>query len=100
MQLMYGTIIRNFESSVSILVCLLASVVYHGDWLIAVSVKKAGHPFSAIPLLQNPLLLARLKAKFTILPSPLMSQATGICSTTKSHEIAFDTMSNYTTESE
>jgi hypothetical protein len=76
--LMYGKIVTNHPDSVALLVRLLASVVHASDWLQEVSAKNPGHPFSAVPLLQKPELLCRLKSKVTLEPTPLMSKATGV----------------------
>jgi hypothetical protein len=61
-----------------VLVHMLASVIYTADWLIEVSSTKPGLPFSAIPLLQSPTLIARLKTKVTLEPTEQMRQATGV----------------------
>jgi hypothetical protein len=55
----------------------LASVVFASDWLLATSGRHVGHPFSAVPLLQNPELLLCLKAKVTTEPTETMSKSTG-----------------------
>jgi hypothetical protein len=78
LQLMYANILRAHPSTAGVLVRLLASVVYAADWLLEVSSTKPGHPFSAIPILQNPTLLARLKTKVTLEPTESMGQATGV----------------------
>ena len=48
------------------------------NWLQETSALHRGHPFGAIPLLQNPELLRRMKEKVTIEPTPSMSKATGV----------------------
>ena len=79
LQLMYSVvIIAKHLSSIAVLVRVLASVVYAADWLLATSARHHGHPFSAVPLLQNPKLLLRLKAKVTIEPTVSMLNATGV----------------------
>ena len=78
LQLMYGTILQKHPTRIGLLVWLLASVVYHANWLIEVSSKTLGHPFSVLPILQNPLLLARLKEKVTLEKTASMSKATGV----------------------
>jgi hypothetical protein len=78
MQLMYADILQVHQTMTGVLVCMLASVVYTADWLIEVSSTNPGHPFSAIPLLQSPTLLARLKTKVTLEPTESMRQATGV----------------------
>jgi hypothetical protein len=52
--------------------------VYASDWLLATSAKRPGHPFSSVPLLQNPELLFRLKQKVTVESTTSLSVATGI----------------------
>jgi hypothetical protein len=78
LQLMYSVIIARHPSSIAVLVRVLASVVFASDWLLATSGRHAGHPFSAVPLLQNPELLLRLKAKVTTEPTETMSKSTGV----------------------
>ena len=78
LQLMYGVIIAKHPSSIAVLLRVLASVVYAADWLLEISGRHQGHPFSALPLLQNPELLLRLKAKVTIKPTESMPQSTGV----------------------
>jgi hypothetical protein len=70
MQSMYANILRAHPTMTGVLVRMLASVVYASDWLIEVASTKPGHPFSAIPLLQSPTLLARLKTKVTLDMAP------------------------------
>jgi hypothetical protein len=78
LQLMYGVIIERHPSSIAVLVRVLASVTYASNWLLETSGLHRGHPFAAIPLLQNPELLRRMKEKVTIEPTPTMSKATGV----------------------
>ena len=78
LQLMYGVIIARHPTSIAVLVRVLASVTYASDWLLATSGRYPGHPLSAVPLLQNPDLLLRLKGKVTIEPSNSLAKATGI----------------------
>ena len=64
--IMYGVIATNHPASIGVLVRLLASVTYASDWLRETAAKSnPGHPFFAVPLLQNPELLSCLKAKVT-----------------------------------
>ena len=60
------------------LVRVLASVVVASDCLLTTSGRHAGHPFSAVPLLQSPELLLRLKAKDTTERKETMSKATNV----------------------
>jgi len=78
LQLMYGKIIAAYPESIAVLVRFLASATYASDWLQDIAAKNPGHPFSAVPLLQNPDLLGRLKTKVTVEPTPLLSKATGV----------------------
>ena len=78
LQLMYGVILARHPTSIAVLVRVLASVTYASDWLLATSGRYPGHPLSAVPLLQNPMLLVRLKDKVTIEPSNILAKATGI----------------------
>ena len=78
LKLMYGEVIRHHPRSMALLVRLLAAVTYSSDWLMDFTIANRGHPFSAIPLLQNPDLLRRLKAKVTIEPTESMRTPTGV----------------------
>lgn len=78
LECMYGPIVRCHPSSIGLLVRVLASVTYSSDWLREVTVANRRHPFSTIPLLQNPELLQRLKEKVTIEATVTMGKATGI----------------------
>jgi hypothetical protein len=78
LQLMYGVIVAQHPTSIGVLVRVLASVVFASDWLAATSGRHAGHPFLAVPLLQNPELLLRLKTKVTTEPTETMSKSTGV----------------------
>ena len=73
LHLMYGVLIEKKPTSIAVLVWVLASVTYASDWLLETSARHRGHPFAAIPLLQNQqLLLCPLKAKVTIEATELM----------------------------
>ena len=78
LQLMYTVIITRHPSSIAVLVRVLASVVFASDWLLATAGRHAGHPFSAVPLLQHPELLLRLRTKVTTAPTETMSKSTGV----------------------
>jgi hypothetical protein len=78
LQLMYGVIIGQHPSSIAVLVRVLASVTYASNWLLETSGLYCGHPFGAIPLLENPELLRRLKEKVTTEPTRTMTKATGV----------------------
>jgi hypothetical protein len=72
MLLMYGNILQKWGSSAvdptALLLCCLASVVHHSDWLLLVARENPGHPFSTIPILNNQPLLERLKLIVTLEP--------------------------------
>ena len=78
--LMYGKIITaHLDNDPSgLMIRLLASVVYHSDWILEVGNKNAGHPFLFIPILQHPDLLLRLKEKVTTNPSSIIQKILGI----------------------
>ena len=58
---------------------VLASVTYSSDWLREVTVANRRHPFSTIPLLQNPELMQPLKEKLRIEATVTsMAKTTGI----------------------
>lgn len=78
LDLMYGTIMQSHPNMSGVLLRLLASVVHASDWIKEVSASKPGHPFGGIPILQNPVLLARLKTKVTLEPTESMRHATGV----------------------
>ena len=66
------------NNPIGLLLRILPSIVHHSDFLYDVIRNVPGHPFSMIPLLQNPALLARLKEHVTTRPSVAMKIATGI----------------------
>ena len=58
MYLMYGPILNAYNGNDEIdprglLLIILASVVYHSDWLLDVVSNNPGHQFSLIPILNN-----------------------------------------------
>ena len=81
MELMYGPILKRWEETennpIGLLLPTLRSIVHLSDFLYDVIRNVPGHPFSMIPLLQNPALLARLKEHVTTRPSVAMKIATG-----------------------
>jgi hypothetical protein len=68
---MFGSIARRHPSSLGLLSRVLASVAYSVEWIKEVTVTNRSHPFLAIPILQKPDLLARLKGKVTLEASVL-----------------------------
>ena len=69
MDLMYGKITSKWSGldndPTGILRLCLGSVVYHSDWIIGIGSRIPGHPFMAIPVLQNGELLNKLKQQVT-----------------------------------
>ena len=82
MQLMYPKIIEMYTATendpTGVLLGVLASVIYHSDWIISIANQSGGYPFSCILLLNHPELLLCLKEKVTIEKSEGISRATGI----------------------
>jgi hypothetical protein len=50
---MCGVIIGKHPTSIAVLIQVKASVTYASDWPLETSARHRGHPFAAIPLLQN-----------------------------------------------
>ena len=68
MQIMYGPILDSHRTNdeidpTGILLLVLASVVYHSDWLNCIITSNPGHHFCLIPLINCPEVISRLKAK-------------------------------------
>ena len=82
MNLMYGPILNNWadtpQDPTGLLLRLLASVVYHFDWIQSMSQSGTEHIFNAIPLVFKPELVEELKKLVTIEPSVIIDEATGI----------------------
>ena len=82
MTLVYRPILRQWGGTVmdptGLLLRLLPSIVHHSDFLFQVIRSVPAHPFSSIPLLQNPDLLLQLKDLITLEPTDNMKTATGI----------------------
>ena len=71
MQMMYGPILEKYKDNAEInptglLLMVLASVIYHSSWISEIIIKKPGHPFSLMPLMNCPELLERLKEKVSL----------------------------------
>ena len=75
---MYGVIVEKHTTRIAVLVWALACVTYASDWLLETSARHRGHPFAAIPLLQNQQILLCLQAKVTMKHTELMVKATGV----------------------
>ena len=68
MEIMYGQILVKIGNEPeidprSLLLLLLASVIYHSDRLQDIILRDPGHPFSLIPLLTHPELPCQLRAE-------------------------------------
>ena len=57
---------------------MLASVIYHLEWLQNWVTVQPGHPYFFMPLIHNPELLSRLKLKVTLDAVCQSKHATGI----------------------
>ena len=57
---------------------LLASIVYHSNWLKSICAKYPSHPFHLIPILNDNELLLELKKLVTLEPNDHVPMATGI----------------------
>ena len=83
MYMMYRTIIDTWKNTLQdpdcLLVRLLASVVYHLEWIKAMGRTRSDHPFNTIPLMfASPKLIDALTKLVTIEPSIHMKEASGI----------------------
>ena len=83
MQMMYGPILEKYKDNAEInptglLLMVLASVIYHSSWISEIIIKKPGHPFSLMPLMNSPQLLERLKEKVGLEVGGQVSRVTGI----------------------
>lgn len=55
----------------------LAQLVYHSDWLLQMSALHKGHQFGSIPIIDNHILLKKLKENVTLEPSPSCCKPSG-----------------------
>ena len=82
MSSMYAVVLqkhaRTNSDPMALLLRVLPSVIYHSDWIMDQVRQNLGHPFSAIPLLNNKALLARLKPLVTTDPVGQILKATGV----------------------
>ena len=83
MYMMYGPILEKYKGNAEInptglLLMVLASVIYHSSWISEIIIKKPGHPFSLMPLMNNPQLLERLRGKVGLKVGGQVSRITGI----------------------
>ena len=80
---MYGPILDAWSGNAEIdptglLLFVLASVVYHQEWLQSQVIKQPGHTFSLIQFLNHPGLLNELKAKVSLDTVGQVKRVTGI----------------------
>jgi hypothetical protein len=83
MELMYGPALSKWAGTkdcdpTALLCKLLPSVVFHSEFLKETIRRVPGHPFSGIPLLNNPALLQDLKGFVTLERSGSVTTPTGI----------------------
>ena len=83
MQLMYGPIRTIWNGTQQdpeyLLLRVLASVVYHFDWIkVTARNGNSDHPFHSIPLMFYPKLVVELQKLVTIEPSCHIKEASGI----------------------
>ena len=83
MECMYGPIMDRWAGEPSndptcLLLRLLASVIFHFDWLKKIASTRTDHEFHSIPLMFRPELVSSLKKIITIHPSVVIAKPTGI----------------------
>ena len=86
MTLCFGPIIEKWGSRLAIegiLLLMLASMIYHSDWMLERIARDPSHPFQGIPILHRPELLGKLKELVTLEPAGKMQTATGVPRHTK-----------------
>jgi hypothetical protein len=80
MELCFGPIIKEFDATHSVkgfLLLCLASMVYHSEFLKTIVAKDPEHPFGLLPILNDDVLLSKLKELVTLEGDDTM-RATGI----------------------
>ena len=80
MKLCFGVILDRYGGTgcQGALLLFLASIVYHREWLRKNIAYKANHPFSQIPILNNPKLLEELAKLVTLEKGGKVMFATGV----------------------
>ena len=81
MKLCFGPILEAWGSKCAIegiLLLLLASMVYHSEFLMTSIAANSAHPFQSIPILQQTDLLEQLKELVTIKETGDITKATGV----------------------
>jgi hypothetical protein len=82
MNSMFSLVLQKHAGTTSdplaLLLRVLPSVIYHSDWLMDQVRQNPGHPFSAIPLLNNEALMVQLKPLVTTDPIGQIRKATGV----------------------
>ena len=70
LQITFGNVLTKHQDTnhdpTGILSLLLASIVYHSDWLLAKMSEYLDHPFHSIPLLSETALLQEPKKQVTL----------------------------------
>ena len=78
MHLMYGPILDKWQDTpqdpTSVLLRLLANVVFHFEWIKGVVTTATDHPFNSIPLIFKNDLAKQLKELVTIEPSDVIEK--------------------------
>jgi hypothetical protein len=81
MNLCFGPILEQWGDKCAlegILLLLLASMVYHSEFLITQIAKNSKHPFQSIPILQQQDLLSQLKDLVTLEPRGEVTKPSGV----------------------
>ena len=83
MQYMYGLILEQWSGNkevepTALLLFVLASVIYHSEWLHNWVIVQPGHTFCLMPLRNNTEILSQLKLKVTLDAVGQSKHATGI----------------------
>jgi len=80
MMLCFSNIINAWGNTgiINVLLLLLASIVYHSEWLYQSTNGNSQHPFNSIPVLQQPELLNKLKQLVTLEPAGTIRKASGV----------------------
>jgi hypothetical protein len=82
MNLCFGGVLAAHSSTShdpsGLLSLLLASMVYHSDWLYSVCANHPGHPFQLLPVLNDEELLLELKGLLTLEANDHVPMATGV----------------------
>ena len=77
-RILFGRVGEVHTAMSGILSLLLASVVYHSDWILDVTTKNRSHPFNSNPIIHKNELLMALRENVTLDPSQEVPIATGV----------------------